>query len=241
MLIVTPTYNERETIQRLLEAVFGVVPRAHVCVVDDASPDGTGEVVETIAARDPRVRVIHRRAKLGIGTAYIEAFTAHLNGSYRYYVEMDADLSHDPACLPSFLEAFTSGADVVVGSRNIPGGGVEGWGPLRHFVSRGGSLYARLILGVGVRDLTTGYKGYTRQALEAIDLRSVRSNGYSFQVETTYRALRAGLRVVEVPILFLDRRVGQSKMSSAIFAEAIVMMWRLRFGAISGRKPDKPR
>jgi dolichol-phosphate mannosyltransferase len=230
VLVVTPTYNERETLPRLLEAVLGVLPDAHVCVVDDASPDGTGDVAEAFAAHDPRVRVLHRRGRRGLGTAYVEAFRAHLDAGYRYFFEMDADLSHDPGRLPAMLAALADGADVVVGSRAVPGGGVEGWGPLRHLVSRGGSLYARVILGVGVRDLTTGYKGYTHHALEAIDLATIRSNGYSFQIETTYRALRAGLRVVEVPILFVDRRVGQSKMSAAIFAEAVGMVWRLRLG-----------
>jgi len=238
VLIVTPTYNERETLPRLLEAVLGVLPGAHVCVVDDASPDGTGELAESFAARDPRVRVMHRRGKLGLGSAYVDAFLAHLDAGYRCFFEMDADLSHDPGHLPAMLAALDAGADVVIGSRAVPGGGVEGWGPLRRFVSRGGSLYARVILGVDVRDLTTGYKGYTRRALERIDLGTLRSNGYSFQIETTYRALRAGLRVVEVPIWFIDRRVGQSKMSPAIFAEAVVMVWRLRLG-LGTRRPRR--
>jgi dolichol-phosphate mannosyltransferase len=243
VVVVTPTYNERETLPRLLEAIFGVLPAAHVCVVDDASPDGTGDLADSIAARDRRVRVLRRRGKLGLGTAYVEAFTLLLDAGYEHFFEMDADLSHDPARLPAFLAAFADGADVVVGSRAIPGGGVEGWGPVRHFVSRGGSLYARLVLGVGVRDLTTGYKAYTRRALERIELSTLRSNGYSFQIETTYRALRAGLRVVEVPIWFVDRRVGQSKMSAGIFAEAVVMVWRLRFGlgAAAHEPPAGPR
>ena len=148
---------------------------------------------------------------------------------------MDADLSHDPAYIPRFLEAVAAGADVVLGSRNVPGGGVEGWGLGRHVLSKGGSLYARSILGVSVRDLTTGFKAYTRRALEEIDLGTVRSNGYSFQIETTYRALRKGLRVFEVPIVFVDRRAGRSKMSRRIFAEAIAEVWRLRADAARGR------
>lgn len=230
LVLIVPTYNERETLPLLLEAVFGITPGAHVCVVDDASPDGTGAVADRLAAADPRIRVLHRAGKRGLGTAYVEAFRALLAEDYRWFVEMDADLSHDPAHLPAFLAAFAAGADVVIGSRNVPGGGVEGWGPLRHLISRGGSLYARWILGVGVRDLTTGFKGYTRHALETIAPETLHSNGYSFQVETTYRAVKAGLSVIEVPIWFVDRRVGQSKMSSAIFAEAVIMVWRLRLG-----------
>jgi dolichol-phosphate mannosyltransferase len=175
--------------------------------------------------------VLHRAGKLGLGTAYLDGFRRALEGGYDVAFEMDADLSHDPCYLPAFLGAIAGGADVVLGSRNVRGGGVEGWGLGRHALSKGGSLYARAILGVGIRDLTTGYKAFTRRALEAIDLGSVRSNGYAFQIETTYRALCKGLRVVEVPIVFVDRRAGRSKMSRRIFAEAIVEVWRLRVDA----------
>jgi dolichol-phosphate mannosyltransferase len=230
-LIVVPTYDERYNLPIFLRAVLAVAPGAHVLVVDDASPDGTGEIADELAAEDPRIRVLHRPGKQGLGTAYVQAFGREIDAGYRQFFEMDADLSHDPGHLPAFFAAFDAGADVVVGSRNIPGGGVEGWGPGRHLLSKGGSLYSRLILGVGIRDLTTGYKAFTREALLEIDLGSVRSNGYSFQIETTYRALLAGLRVVEVPITFVDRRAGESKMSRRVFAEAITMVWKLRLEA----------
>lgn len=219
----------------LVASALAVVPEAHVLVVDDASPDGTGAVGDAIAARDERVRVLHRPEKLGLGTAYVEGFHRALDEGYDIACEMDADLSHDPRHLPPLLGAIAAGADVAIGSRGVPGGGVVGWGFGRHALSKGGSLYARTILGVGVRDLTTGYKAYTRGALEALDLGTVRSNGYAFQIETTYRALRRGLRVVEVPIVFVDRRAGHSKMSLRIFAEAIVEVWRLRIDAELGR------
>ncbi|WP_437956473.1 polyprenol monophosphomannose synthase [Sorangium sp. So ce119] len=234
-LIITPTYNERDNLAAFVSSVLAAVPGAHVLVVDDASPDGTGALGDELAARDGRVRVLHRRAKLGLGTAYLEGFQRALDGGYDVAFEMDADLSHDPGHLPAFLDAIARGADVVLGSRNMPGGGVEGWGLGRHVLSKGGSLYARTILGVGVRDLTTGYKAFTRRALLALDLGSVRSNGYAFQIETTYRALRKGLRVIEVPIVFVDRRAGHSKMSRRIFAEAIVEVFRLRLDAALGR------
>ena len=235
VLVVTPTYNERDNLPELVAAVHHAAPDASILVVDDASPDGTGPLADQIAAADPRVHVLHRAGKLGLGTAYVDGFRYALAHGYDVVFEMDADLSHDPAYIPRFLEAVAGGADVVLGSRNVPGGGVEGWGVGRHLLSKGGSLYARAILGVGVRDLTTGFKAYTRRALEVIDPGSVRSNGYSFQIETTYRALRKGLSVVEVPIVFVDRRAGRSKMSRRIFAEAIVEVWRLRVDAARGR------
>jgi dolichol-phosphate mannosyltransferase len=237
VLIVTPTYNERDNLAEFLAAVHAAAPAAHVLVVDDASPDGTGALGDTLAAADEagRVAVLHRPGKLGLGTAYVDGFRHGLAHGYDVVFEMDADLSHDPAYLPRFLEAVAAGADVVTGSRNVPGGGVEGWGLERHVLSKGGSLYARTILGVGVRDLTTGFKAYTRRALEVLDLGTLRSNGYSFQIETTYRALRKGLHVVEVPIVFVDRRAGRSKMSRRIFAEAILEVWRLRADAALGR------
>jgi dolichol-phosphate mannosyltransferase len=233
-LIVTPTYNERYNLPVFVRATLEVAPGAHLLVVDDASPDGTGEVADELAKNDPRISVLHRPGKMGLGTAYVQAFERGLAQGYRWFFEMDADLSHDPNYLPAFFEAFEAGADVVVGSRNIPGGGVEGWGPGRHVLSKGGSLYSRLILGVPVKDLTTGYKAFTAEALRTIDLASVRSNGYSFQIETTYRALLRGLRVKEVPIVFVDRRAGESKMSRRIFAEAVMMVWKLRFAAMRG-------
>jgi dolichol-phosphate mannosyltransferase len=234
-LIVTPTYNERSNLPTFVDAVRAAAPEVDILVVDDASPDGTGEVADEIARRDPRVSVLHRAGKLGLGSAYLEAFRRGLDQGFDRFLEMDADLSHDPKYLPDFFRALDQGADVVIGSRNVPGGSVEGWGAGRHVLSKGGSLYSRTILGVGVRDLTSGYKAFSRRALEAIELDRVRSNGYSFQIELTYRALRRGMKVVEVPIVFVDRRAGQSKMSRRIFAEAVAEVWRLRFDAMSGR------
>ncbi|MCS6857416.1 MAG: glycosyltransferase, partial [Sandaracinaceae bacterium] len=168
ILIVTPTYNERENIERFVKALFAVLPQANLLIVDDHSPDGTGMVADRLAASDERIRVIHRPRKLGLGTAYVMAFLRALDDGYDLLFEMDADLSHDPAHLPEFLRAFENGADVVIGSRNIRGGGVVGWGPGRHLLSKGGSLYARLILGVPIRDLTSGYKGFRAEVLRAI-------------------------------------------------------------------------
>lgn len=229
-LVVTPTYNERDNLPTFLKAVFEAAPGVHVLVVDDNSPDGTGQLADELAVADSRIRVLHRPGKMGLGTAYVDAFRQNLSAGYRYFIEMDADMSHDPRYLPDFFAAFDRGADVVAGSRNVAGGGVEGWGPGRHVISKGGSLYSRAILGVKVRDLTTGYKGFTKEALERIDLSTIRSNGYSFQIEMTYRALKAGLLVQEVPIIFVDRRAGQSKMDRKIFLEAVRAVWRLRLG-----------
>jgi dolichol-phosphate mannosyltransferase len=235
VLVITPTYDEKDNLRALADALFAHAPDAHLLVVDDASPDGTGALADAMAARDGRIRVLHRRGKLGLGTAYVEGFRRALEGGYDVAFELDADLSHDPRYVPAFLRAIERGADVVVGSRNVPGGGVRGWGPGRHVLSKGGSLYSRAILGVGVRDLTTGFKAYTRKALETLSLHTLRSTGYAFQIETTYRALRKGLRVVEVPIVFVDRRAGRSKMDHRIFAEAVLEVWRLRLEAARGR------
>lgn len=234
-LVVTPTYNEKDNLPRFVEAVRTAFPEADLMIVDDGSPDGTGEIADAIAARDPQVKVMHRAGKLGLGTAYIQAFQKGLAEGYDRFFEMDADLSHDVRYLPDFVRALDEGADVVIGSRNIPGGGVEGWGLGRHVISKGGSLYSRTILGLGVKDLTSGYKAFTRRALEAIDIDAVHSNGYSFQIEMTYRALRRGMRVTEVPIVFVDRTAGRSKMSRRIFLEAVGVVWKLRADAITGK------
>jgi len=234
-LIVTPTYNEKDNLARFVEAVRAALPEAHLMIVDDNSPDGTGQIADELAARDSNVRVMHRSGKLGLGTAYIQAFQKGLDEGYERFFEMDADLSHDVKYLPDFVRALDNGADVVIGSRNIEGGGVLGWGLGRHFISKGGSLYSRTILGLGVKDLTSGYKAFTRRALQAIDINSVHSNGYSFQIEMTYRAIRKGMRVTEVPIVFVDRTAGASKMSRKIFVEAIGVVWKLRAEAITGK------
>jgi len=236
-LVVTPTYNEKDNLERFVGGVRAALPDADLLVVDDASPDGTGELADAIAAKDGHVRVMHRPGKQGLGTAYVQAFTRGLAEGYDRFFEMDADLSHDVRYLPDFVRALDDGYDVVIGSRNIPGGGVEGWGPGRHFLSKGGSLYSRAILGLPVRDLTSGYKAFSRRALEVIGLDRVGSNGYSFQIELTYRAVLRGMRVKEVPIVFVDRTAGRSKMSRKIFLEAIAMVWKLRIDAARGRLP----
>lgn len=227
-LIITPTYNERANLEGFVEATLGTAPGAHLLIVDDNSPDGTGTLADELAARDSRVRVLHRPSKLGLGTAYGAAFQLGLKENYRYFLEMDADLSHDARHLPEFFRELEAGADVVIGSRNVPGGGIVGWGMGRHLLSKGGSLYARLILGVGVRDLTSGYKAFNRAAVTAIFADRVESNGYSFQIEMTYRALQLGLKVREVPIVFVDRQVGASKMDRKIVLEAVTAVWKLR-------------
>jgi len=241
-LICIPTYNERANLERIVPAVLAQVPGAHVLVIDDASPDGTGELADAMAAVDGRVHVLHRAAKLGLGRAYVAAFDWALERGYRFAIEFDADFSHDPAGLPSMLERLDR-ADVVVGSRRVPGGGVENWGPGRRLVSWAGSTWARLVLGVPVRDLTGGFNGFRREALEIIGYRDIRSAGYGFQIEIKYRASRAGLRVEEMPIVFRDREEGSSKMSAAIFVEAMVEVLRMRLvgpGGPRGRRAAGP-
>ncbi len=229
-LIIIPTYNERDNLTSLHSQIHDALPAADILIVDDNSPDGTGQLADSLAAKYPYLQVLHRAGKLGLGTAYIAGFRQAIKNGYDYVFEMDADFSHDPCYLPSLLGAAVEGADVVIGSRRVPGGGTENWGLGRQLISSGGSLYARTILGLPVQDLTSGFKCFRRSVLEAIDLESVRSNGYSFQIEMTYRAIRGGFRVVEVPIVFVDRRAGQSKMSRSIFLEAMGMVWRMRLG-----------
>lgn len=227
-LICIPTYNEAENLPRIVPAVLAEVPQAHILVADDNSPDGTGRLADELAAGDERVHVLHRQGKEGLGKAYLAAFTWALERDYRYIFEFDADFSHSPSYLPEFLRVLEEQADMVVGSRRVPGGGVENWGLSRRFISWGGSMYARAILGVPIRDLTGGYNGFRRQVLEDIDLASVASTGYCFQIELKYRALKRGFRVVELPIVFPDRVHGKSKMNGSIFMEAVVQVWRLR-------------
>jgi dolichol-phosphate mannosyltransferase len=227
-LIVVPTYNERDNVRDIAARLLTAAPTVEVLFVDDNSPDGTGAVLDELAAA-PRIHVMHRAGKLGLGTAYVEGFGWGLARDYQFLVEMDADGSHDPQYLPEILGLAEDGADVVVGSRYVPGGGTRNWGLVRKLISRGGGLYARTILGVDVRDLTSGFTCWRRTALQAIDLATISSNGYSFQIEMKYRALGKALKVVETPIVFVDRRVGQSKMSRAIFLEALMKVWQLRF------------
>lgn len=236
-LIIVPTYNERENVPGISERFLAAIPGVQLLFVDDNSPDGTGQLLDDIAAQSggaasggPRVHVMHRAGKLGLGTAYVEGFKWALERGYEFIFEMDADGSHDPKYLPIMLELAEDGADVVVGSRNVPGGGTVNWGIGRKLISRGGSFYARSILGIDVRDVTAGFICWRRRALLALDLDSLGSNGYMFQIETKYRALQRGMKLVETPIIFEDRRVGQSKMSRAIVAEALTKVWALRFG-----------
>jgi dolichol-phosphate mannosyltransferase len=231
-LIVVPTYNERDNVRGIAERLLAALPGTELLFVDDNSPDGTGGVLDELAAGEPRIHVMHRAGKLGLGTAYLEGFGWGLARGFDYLFEMDADGSHDPKYLPQMLALAEDGADVVVGSRYVPGGGTQNWGVGRKILSRGGSLYARTVLGVELRDVTAGFIAWRRAALEAIDLSTITSNGYSFQIEMKYRALQKHLRVVETPIVFVDRRVGQSKMSRKIFIEALFKVWGLRF-----RKP----
>jgi dolichol-phosphate mannosyltransferase len=227
-LVIIPTYNEAENLVPICRAVLEAEPRVEVLVVDDNSPDGTGERADALAKEEPRINVLHRAAKQGLGRAYLAGFEWALARPYRFIFEMDADFSHDPRALPRFLAEMDKGADVVLGSRYVDGGGTVNWGVGRQLISRGGSLYARTILGIDVRDLTGGFKCFRREVLEGLDLSSIRSTGYAFQIELTYRAIRRGFKLHEIPIVFEDRRVGQSKMSRKIFLEALTMVWRLR-------------
>jgi dolichol-phosphate mannosyltransferase len=226
-LVCLPTYDEKDNVVPITEAILAATPLVDVLIIDDNSPDGTGQLADAIAAREPRVKVLHRAGKEGLGKAYLAGFDWALRHGYELILEMDADFSHDPKYLPGMLEA-AKGADVVLGSRNIPGGGTVNWGVGRKIISRGGSLYARTILGIPVRDLTGGFKCFHRKVLESIDLPTVECSGYAFQIELTFRALRRGFRVVEVPIVFVDRRVGQSKMSKRIVLEALGKVWSIR-------------
>jgi dolichol-phosphate mannosyltransferase len=228
--LVLPTYNEAGNIEPFVEAVLAKLPAsARVLIVDDNSPDGTGEIADRLATRHEAVSVLHRPRKEGLGPAYIAGFKRALAGGAGRVLEMDSDFSHDPAYLPRLLEA-SERADLAIGSRYVPGGGVGEWSAMRRAISRGGSAYARLALGLGVRDLTGGFKCFRREVLEAIDLDSIRSRGYAFQVEMTYRAIQRGFDVVEVPIVFHERRAGASKMDRSIVAEAAWRVPFLRFG-----------
>jgi dolichol-phosphate mannosyltransferase len=232
-VVCLPTYNERENLEAMLRALGDKDVR--VLVIDDSSPDGTGELADRLAGELEFVDVLHRPRKEGLGPAYLAGFKRALAGDAELVLEMDCDFSHDPADVPRLIAAAENGADVVLGSRYVAGGAVRNWGLLRRIVSAGGSLYARVLLGVRVRDLTGGFKCYRRRVLETIDLDAVHSKGYAFQIETTYRALRAGFNVVEVPITFADREAGGSKMSKAIVAEAMWKVPLLRLSALRGR------
>jgi dolichol-phosphate mannosyltransferase len=233
--VCLPTYNERENLEPMVRALGEVLgPDDRVLVVDDNSPDGTGAIADGLAAELPYVDVLHRARKEGLGPAYLAGFRRALAGGAELVLEMDCDFSHRPDDVPRLIDAAAN-ADLVLGSRYAPGGAIANWGFVRRFVSRGGCLYAQALLGVRVRDLTGGFKCYRREVLERIDFESIHAKGYAFQIETTYRALRAGFRVVEVPIAFVDREVGGSKMSRSIVVEAVWRVPALRAAALAGR------
>lgn len=231
--ICLPTYNERENLERMVRALGEQFDSnaidGTVLVVDDSSPDGTGEIADTLAAELPWVRVLHRTQKEGLGKAYLNAFQVALEAGAELVMEMDCDFSHNPADVPRLIEA-AGDADLVLGSRNVPGGGVRNWPFTRKFISKGGSLYARMILGLKVRDLTGGFKCFNRRVLEGLDLENVAAQGYTFQIDLTYRAVKRGFSVKEVPIIFVDRVYGESKMTGNIVLEAMWRVWQLRFG-----------
>jgi dolichol-phosphate mannosyltransferase len=234
--VVLPTYDEAENLEKIVPAVAERLPDGHrILVVDDNSPDGTGEIADRLATERGDLEVIHRPGKEGIGPAYLAGFARALAGGATTVVQMDADFSHDPAYLPELIAA-TRQADLAIGSRYVRGGGVENWGAMRRAISRGGSTYARKVLGVGVRDLTGGFKAWRSDALSRIDLGEVATRGYAFQVEMTYRALCAGMEVVEVPIVFKDRDLGASKMSRSILLEAIWRVPAMRFSGNAGNR-----
>jgi len=235
-VLCLPTYNEIENLESMIRELAGVLDSSkdRVLVIDDASPDGTGEVADRLATELPWVSVLHRERKEGIGPAYIAGFRWALAEGAEPVLEMDCDFSHTPADVPRLIDAAAD-AELVLGSRYTPGGGTENWGLVRRFVSRGGCLYAQVLLGMRVRDLTGGFKCFRRSALEAIDLDALSAHGYAFQIETTYRIHRAGLRVEEVPITFVERRAGASKMTGSIVAEAIWKVPLLRLRALTGR------
>jgi dolichol-phosphate mannosyltransferase len=235
-VVCLPTYNERENLEAMVQALGEVIDtsRDGVLVIDDSSPDGTGEIADRLAQELPWVSVLHRERKEGIGPAYIAGFRRLLTEGAELILEMDCDFSHDPADVPRLLAAADA-ADLVLGSRYVSGGGTENWGLVRRFISRGGCLYAQILLGVSVRDLTGGFKCFRRGALEGIDLDAVAARGYGFQIETTFRVLRKGLRVREIPIRFVERRAGASKMTGSIVAEAMWKVPTLRWRALTGR------
>ena len=228
-IIVIPTYNEAENALRMLAAIHAVVPETDVLIVDDGSPDGTGRIVAEIAATEPRIRLLSRAGKQGLGTAYVAGFKECLARGYDVIVQMDCDFSHQPKYLPQFLDLIRT-FDVVVGSRYIPGGDTENWPLARRFLSKGGNFYARAILGVPLSDLTGGFKCWRRAVLEAIDLDTVQAGGYAFQMEMSFRAHRKGFKIRELPIVFPDRTAGESKLGQGIFWESLKLPWRLRLG-----------
>jgi dolichol-phosphate mannosyltransferase len=242
--VVLPTYNEREMLPVAVERILHVSAAENlglsILVVDDNSPDGTGQLADEIAAQRPEVRVLHRASKEGLAKAYFAGFRRALDDGAELIFEVDADLSHDPKYLPAMVRLIEQGADVVLGSRYIKGGGTANWPLGRRLISRGGCLYAQVILGLPYRDLTGGFKCFRRRVLEALDFDRIGASGYGFQIETTYRAHQLGFRIVEMPYIFVDRAIGESKMSGGIVSEAMVMVWKLRFSRPPAKRPPSP-
>jgi len=239
--VVLPTYNEAGNLADISVAILEALPGAALLVVDDASPDGTGDLADGLAAADPRIRVRHRTAKQGLGRAYLDGFGVALAAGATSVIQMDADWSHDPAALPALVAPVVDGrADLVIGSRYVSGGGVTDWGLFRRLVSRGGSIFARTVLGLRPHDLTGGFKAWRATTLASVPFDGVRAGGYVFQIEMTYRASRLGARVLEVPIIFRDRRIGQSKMSRRIIVEALLVVITLRWDELRRRRPSRP-
>ncbi|WP_243371238.1 polyprenol monophosphomannose synthase [Geotalea sp. SG265] len=230
-VVVIPTYNERDNLEKLTTKVLAQDESISVLIVDDNSPDGTGDLADKMAASDPRIGVLHRKGKLGLGSAYREGFRLAMDQGADYIIEMDADFSHDPEILPRFLQAM-SNFDLVIGSRYLNGVSVVNWPIRRLILSYFASVYTRMITGLRISDCTSGFKCFRRQALEKIDLDKIRSDGYSFQIEMNYRCVERGFRVGEVPIIFIDRHAGSSKMSKKIVREAVVMVWKLKLGSL---------
>lgn len=226
-IICIPTYNEVENIQTIIPAVFEFVPTAHILVIDDNSPDGTGAIADQMASHDDRIFVLHRTQKEGLGPAYIAGFRWALERDYDYVLEMDADFSHQPRYVPTLISGLQT-HDVVVGSRYVTGGGTQNWGLLRRGISKGGGVYARAILGVAVQDITAGFVAWRAEVLRALDLARIGASGYVFQIEMKYRALQSGFQILEVPITFPDREVGVSKMTPRIAAEAVLRVWEIK-------------
>ena len=240
--VIVPTYDEADNISPITTAVLKALPTATLLVVDDGSPDGTGQIADALAAADPRIKVRHRAAKQGLGRAYLDGFGVALDGGASIVVQMDADFSHDPAVLPSLTAPIESGeADLVIGSRYAAGGGVVDWGLGRRLISRGGSMFARIVLGLHQNDLTGGFKAWRASTLRAVPFDGVHAGGYVFQIEMTFRASRAGARIREVPITFRDRRIGQSKMSRRIVVEALVVVVQLRLDELLGKIRSRRR
>ncbi|MCD6595305.1 polyprenol monophosphomannose synthase [bacterium] len=235
ILIVMPTYNEKDNIERIVPAVLAQDERIDMLIIDDGSPDGTGEIADRIAQNNPRVKVLHRNGKLGLGTAYVHGFKYSLEHNYDLTFEMDADFSHDPAYLPKIIASAENGYDLIIGSRWVDGGGIENWPKGRERLSRWASLYSRIITGLPIQDNTAGFQAFRRRIFQELDLDGIHSDGYSFQIETKFRVWRKGFWINEVPIIFKDREMGESKINRKIIYEAFFMVWILRIEALLGR------